>query len=285
MAAIGIALFCLMDALMKGLGLAIGAYSALLWRSVAGLGFSGATYALARPRWPAPALLRLHLGRGVVVAAMAMLWFYGITLVPLAEAVAISFIAPLIALFLAAIFLGERIGARAVAASLLGLGGVAVILAGKLGGDYGEGALRGASAILCSAILYAINLVLQRHQAQRAPPQEIAFFQTATVLICLAPAAPWALAWPDADQRLAIVGAAALAFLSLLLLSWAYARAEAQILVTTEYSGFIWLSILGWLFFGEVLTLTTVAGAVAIVAGCLLAARARQPPPPVETSL
>src|SRR5215470_8808861 len=165
-ACVGIAIFCLMDALMKGLGLAIGAYSALFWRMSAGLILSAAGFAASRPRWPSIALLRLHVGRGIIVSGMGYLWFYGITLVPLAEAVAISFIAPLIALFLAAIFLGERVGPRAIGATLLGLAGVAVILAGKFGQDYAPRALIGATAILSSAVLYAVNLVLQRHQAQ-----------------------------------------------------------------------------------------------------------------------
>lgn len=284
-ACIGIAIFCAMDALMKGLGLAIGAYSALFWRMAAGLALAAAAFAASRPRWPTPALLRLHVGRGVIVAGMGFLWFFGITLVPLAEAVAISFIAPLIALFLAAIFLGERVGPRAIGATLLGLAGVGVILAAKLGHDYAPRVLIGVGAVVSSAVLYAVNLVLQRHQAQKAPPQEIVFFQTLTVTICLTPFAPFFLVWPNPGHW-PLVGLAALCGVtSLLALSWAYARAEAQVLVTTEYSGFLWLSLLGWQFFGEALTLATVAGAGLIVAGSLIAARARPAATPIEAAL
>lgn len=282
----GIAIFCCMDAVMKGLGLAIGAYSALLWRSVAGIGFTAIAWGLTRPRWPSAALLRLHVGRGIVVAGMASLWFYAITVVPLAEAIAISFVAPLAAIFLAGLFLGERVGARAVAGSLLALGGVGVIVTRKLGQPHGPDAAIGIAAVLGSAMLYAVNLVLQRHQAQRAGPQEIAFFQTLTVLACLAIFAPWAARLPEPAHWPLIVGAALFATISLLLLSWAYARAEAQVLVPTEYTGFIWLSILGWLFFGEALSWATLAGAVLLVGGCFLALRpARRPPIPQEAML
>jgi len=58
------------------------------------------------------------------------------------------------------------------------------------------------------------------------------------------------------------------------LMSWAYARAEAQYLIPTEYSAFIWAIALGWFFFDEALAWTTLAGACLIVAGCLIAARA-----------
>jgi S-adenosylmethionine uptake transporter len=89
----------------------------------------------------------------------------------------------------------------------------------------------------------------------------------------LLPFAPWAAVVPTAAQWPLIAGAALFAAVSLLLLSWSYARAQAQILVATEYTGFIWLALLGWWFFGEELTVTALAGAGLIVAGCLLAVR------------
>ena len=52
--------------------------------------------------------------RGVIVTVMAVLFFWGIGRVPLAQAIALTFIAPLIALLLAAVFLGERIGRRSI---------------------------------------------------------------------------------------------------------------------------------------------------------------------------
>ena len=284
-AALGIAIFCCMDALMKGLGLAIGAYSALLWRSACGVVVTGALWATARTGWPSARLMRLHVGRGLIVSAMALLWFHAITLVPLAEAVAISFFAPLLATWLAGLFLGEPVNAKAVAGSCLGLAGVAVIVAGRLGAPHGPRIVEGIAAVIASAILYAINLVLQRHQAQQAGPREIAFFQTLTVLACLLPAAPFVLVAPTAAQWPLIAGAALFASVSLLLLSWAYARAEAQLLVVTEYTGFLWLSALGWWFFGEAVTLATLTGAVLIVAGCLMAVRPGRIAEPQEAML
>ena len=284
-AALGIAIFCCMDALMKGLGLALGAYSALLWRTVCGVVVTGALWASARSGWPSARLMRLHVGRGVIVSAMALLWFHAITLVPLAEAVAISFFAPLLATWLAGLFLGEPVNARAVAGSCLGLAGVAVIVAGRLGAPHGPRIVEGIAAVMASAVLYAINLVLQRHQAQQAAPREIAFFQTLTVLACLAPAAPFVAVAPAAAQWPLIAGAALFASVSLLLLSWAYARAEAQVLVVTEYTGFLWLSLLGWHFFDEAVTVATFAGALLIVAGCLTAVRPGRVAQPQEAML
>ncbi|MDK2759110.1 MAG: EamA family transporter, partial [Blastomonas fulva] len=69
---------------------------------------------------------------------------------------------------------------------------------------------------------------------------------------------------------------AVLSILSLLL-SWAYARAEAQALLPLEYSMFIWGALFGWLVFDETIGWTTLAGAGLIVTGCWLVARQPRP--------
>ena len=176
---------------------------------------------------------------------------------------------------ISAIFLKERIGARSVLGSLLGLAGVGIILAGQLGAPHRPDSGIGMAAVLVSALFYAVNLVIARHQAQQAGPIEIAFFQNWFILALFALPAPWLLGAPAPGQWPLVALAAALAVASLLLLSWAYARAEAQVLLTVEYTAFIWAAIMGWLFFREPLTLVTVAGTLLIVAGCWMAARSR----------
>ncbi len=273
---LGVALFSVMDAAMKGLSLSIGLYNALLWRAVTGTLLGLILMLVTRQRWPALAVLRIHIVRGVVVAFMALLFFWAIMRLPLAEAIALSFIAPLIALYLAALLLGETVGRRAIGASLLGLVGVAVILSGRLQGHYAADALLGVMAVLGSAVLFAWNLILQRQQAQCASPIEVAFFQHLVMLGVFALAAPvWAVVPPLHAVPLVLL-AASLAFTSLAALAWAYARAEAQRLIPIEYSAFLWAAVMGWLAFGEQLTVTTVAGALLIVAACLIAARSKR---------
>ena len=269
----GIATFAGMDVFMKELSIALGAYNALLWRTLIALAIMLPLFLSQRRAWPQGAALRIHLRRGLVTAVMAFLFFWGLARVPLAEAVALSFIAPLIALYLAATILKETITRQAVLASFIGLAGALIVIGGKLSGSYGEDVVAGIAAILLSAVLYAYNLILQRQQALLAHPVEIALFQNGTLVtlyLCLAPiyaVAPQPGAWPG------LAAAAVLGISSILLLSWAYARAEAKVLLPVEYTAFIWAALFGWLFFAEALTLSTVAGTVLIVSGCLLAAR------------
>lgn len=279
----GIATFSAMDVLMKGLSIDIGAYNAVLWRTGAGTIVSGLLYFASRPAMPDRATLSIHAVRSLFVAGMAVSFFWALARLPMAEAIAIAFIAPLATLYMAALFLGERIGPRSIVASLLGIAGVIVIVAGKLGrGDYAPEALWAVAAVVGSALLYAYNLILARRQAKMAEPMEIAFFQNGFVALILALGAPWFVAVPGAGHAPHLVGAAILAVTSLLLLSWAYARAEAQILATTEYTGFLWAMLFGWMFFDEAVTWSTIAGALLIVVGCLIVARKTPQLDPIE---
>jgi S-adenosylmethionine uptake transporter len=126
--------------------------------------------------------------------------------------------------------------------------------------------------------VFAYNLILARRQAQVSGPIEIAFFQNLFVALTLGLAAPWFLQ-PIGMSDAPLVGAsAALAVISLLLLSWAYARAEAQILIPVEYTAFVWAAFFGWLFFAEPITWPVLLGTALIVGGSLIAARAKPVP-------
>ena len=272
-ASLGIATFSSMDAVMKGLAIALGAYNALMWRMLAGTAISAIPFAVSRPRWPARAVLRIHVVRALVSAAMALLFFWGLARVPMAQAIALSFIAPIIALFLAALILKERITRATVIATGMAFGGVLVILYGQSRANLGHDAFLGALAILASAICYAWNIILMRQQSLVAGATEVAFYQSALVALIFLIGAPFLIAPPPIEFAPALFLAALLATASLFLLSWAYARAQANYLAPSEYTGFLWATLWGWVVFGERVSLFTLAGAVLIVGGCILAAR------------
>jgi S-adenosylmethionine uptake transporter len=273
----GIALFSIMDMVMKGLTLAIGTYPTMLWRSLVGMLLVTGPYLISRNGWPGRTALRLHLLRGTMMVPMAIFFFWGLARVPMAQAVALTFIAPLIALVLAALILKEPIGKRTVGGSITAFAGVVVIFVGQARADMGPVALMGSFAILGSAVIYAFNIIVMRRQAQNAGPVEIAFFQNLVIGSWLVVAVPVMGGPPlPTGHWVELLLAAALAMGSLMLLGWGYARAGAAYLSTTEYSAFLWAMLLGWLRFGEHVSLFTLFGASLIVAGCLVAARTRK---------
>ena len=270
----GVGFLSLMDAFMKEAALLIGAYTATVLRAFIGAALIAPVWLSRGPAMPTRAVWKLHIERGIVSAFMALTFFFSITLLPLAEAIALSFIAPLVALYLAHVLLGETISRAAIGASVLGFAGTLVIVGGRIGqGAFDERAALGVASLFVSALLYAYNFIVIRRQAQVAGPLEIATFHSGIgglVLLTLAP-----LLWqtPSSDAVPALLAAGALTVAGSLSIAWAYARAEANVLVPTEYSGFVWAALFGWLFFRENVTLPTLAGTALIVTGCWLAAR------------
>ena len=281
-ACLGIATFSCMDAVMKGLAIALGAYNAMLWRAIAGLVMGGALFLVRRERWPEAKRLGLHAQRSVAAGCSVLLFFWGLVRVPMAEGVALTFLAPIIATLLAALMLGERVRRAAIFASVIAFAGVMVIVAGRAHEQAGPAALHGALAIILASLFYGYNLVLLRRSALVAGPVEITFFTNLVFVGLYGLGAPLLAVLPAPGHIPAILLAAALAIASSLMLSWAYARAEAQILASVEYTALLWSAILGALVFGEVVMPPTLIGAGMIIAGCLIAAR-RNPVPAVQT--
>lgn len=275
LAAVGV--LSAMDTVMKALVIAIGIYSTSVWRAVIGLGFASAYYLPRRQGWPSRSTLRLHLVRGVVITAMGLLFFWGLGRTPMAQAIALTFIAPLLSLFLAAIFLKERIGPRTIVGSVAAFCGVILILTGQAQMNLGPEAVMGSVAILASAVCYAVNIVMMRAQSLVAKPPEIAFFQNGTIAALLFASLPFfgGVVVPT-GHWLALFAAAIMSFIGLVLFAWAYARGQASYLSVSEYSGFVWAALFGWLVFDEHVSPYTLAGAVLIVGGCIFAARTRK---------
>ncbi|MDE1467200.1 DMT family transporter [Aurantiacibacter sp. D1-12] len=285
-AIVAVGFLSLMDALMKGSSLATGVYTASLLRSLIAAAMVAPFWLASGFVWPRGRVMRLHLERGIVSAVMALSFFYALTKLPIAEAIAISFVAPLIALYLARIMLGETIQRSAIWASVIGFAGTIVIISGRLGrSDFDEGVALGLLALIFSALLYAYNFVVIRRQSQVAGPLEVATFHSGVGGLVQLLAAPFFFVMPDTGTLGNIGVAAFLTVIASMALAWAYARAEAQMLVPVEYTGFLWAALFGWLFFEEQVTFTTIVGVVLIVIGCWIAApRRKQPEEPVQAA-
>jgi S-adenosylmethionine uptake transporter len=266
---------------MKHLVIAIGVVAVSIWRAVVNLLLSGGLYLPRRQKWPSRSILWIHVSRSVVVTIMAVLFFWGIGRVPLAQAIALTFIAPLMAMLLAPLFLREKLAGRSIAGAVAAFAGVLVIVLGQARAEVRPDVLLGIAAILGSAVCYSVNILMMRWQALAAKPLEINFFQALVVLLIWIVALPVVgiPAWPHGQVGW-IVLAAIMSTSGGLLFAWAYARGEASYLAVTEYSAFLWASALGWIVFRERVSTYTLAGALLIIAGCLIAARRKVAVPP-----
>ena len=163
----------------------------------------------------------------------------------------------------------------------MGFAGTLVIVGGQIGigGEEARPISRdlalGLVAMGFSALLYAYNFVVIRKQSQVAGPVEVATFHSGVAAFVLLLFAPFFWDTPGLEALKSVTAAGALTVAGAMAIAWAYARAETQVLVPMEYTGFLWASVFGWLFFREEVTWPTLLGAVLIVAGCWIATKKR----------
>jgi drug/metabolite transporter (DMT)-like permease len=191
---------------------------------------------------------------------------------PLAEAVTLSFIYPLLAPFVAAVLLKERIRPASVICAAFGFAGVIIAMQGAPSEAESPQHDLGVIAVLVSAFFFSIAMVLLRERAQKdgAPIVGLmtSFFPGLILLIpTIAFATPPAL---ETSPYFLLLGALAAVFMYLM--ARAYARAEAQQLAPIHYTELIWASLIGFLIFQEVPRVEIYMGASLIVAACLWAA-------------
>ncbi len=221
-------------------------------------------------------MLPVHLLRGCILAVSATLFFWSLGVLPLAQAVTIAFIAPLLIPPIAALVLKERLQGGSVVAGLAGFAGVLVAVGFDPDAWTGE-QLRGVAAVLVSALSYAVSVVLMRLRAARDGAATLSLLGALVPAVALAPLVALTAGsggWlPAGRDWLLVLGAGASGAVALQFIARAYARAEAQVLAPFEYTALGWAALFGWLFFGEPVSLRTWAGAGIIAAACLWQAR------------
>lgn len=215
---------------------------------------------------------RAHGLRGFVIAICAVTFFWSLKVLPLAEAVTLSFIYPLLAPFVAFLLLKERIRVSSVICALVGFGGVIIAMQGAP--SEAESPLHdlGVIAALLAATFFSVAMVLLRERAQKDGPV-IVSLMTGVVpgLILLSPTVVFATP-PNLDDWWFFLQLGALAAVFMYLMAQAYARAEAQQLAPIHYTELLYASLIGFFLFHEVPRPEIYMGAALIIAACLWAA-------------
>ena len=271
-ALLGIALLTAMDAVVKAQMQSHPFIVALFMRFAMGGVCALAVLAVLRPPVPTRASVIGNSIRVPVVVLTAGSFFYSISVLPLAEALTLAFLAPVFVALLGGVLLKEKLNARIWQALGFGIAGMLVMVWPRLQGQV-SGAGLGVAAALFSAVTYAFNLILLRRIALKEHPAVIVAFQNCGPALLLAVPAALAFVPLTGHDVLVYLAAGALGVAGHLMLTSAFARAEASRLAPLEYTALIWASGLGYAFFGEVPLITTYAGAVLIVAGAIAISR------------
>ncbi|PZO02830.1 MAG: EamA/RhaT family transporter [Hyphomicrobiales bacterium] len=271
-ALLGIALLTVMDAVVKAQMQEHPFILTLFMRFAMGGVCALIVLAFVRPPKPTRESLIGNSIRVPVVVLTAGSFFYSLSVLPLAEALTLAFLAPVFVALLGGLMLKEKLDSRILQALAFGVAGMLVMVWPRLQGHV-SGAGLGVAAALFSAVAYAFNLILLRRIAMKEHPAIIVAFQNCGPALVLA--IPAALSFVPLTMRdlLIYLAAGALGVAGHLTLTSAFARAEASRLAPLEYTALIWASLLGYFVFGEVPLITTYAGAVLIVAGAVAISR------------
>lgn len=204
----------------------------------------------------------LQLARGALAAGSATLFVVAVSYVPLADAVAVSFVAPFIVTVLGALILGEPVGARRWTAVTIGFVGTLIVI------RPGTGALHPAVLlVLLAAALFATRQVVSRAVAGADRVATTVAYTALTASALLTVPLPFVWRWPTGGLEWALlVSIATLAAAGEILVIKSLELAQAVVVAPLQYTLLLWSTLWGFAVFGHLPDLWTWVGAAIIVA-------------------
>ena len=268
------AIFCfsIMDAMVKAVSPETGVLMAL-WARYSGQFL--VVLCLISPRFRRVVrteFLGLQLARSVLLLGATMFFFFGLSRIGLAEATAMMVMNPLFITIGAAIFLGETLGMRRIAAVVVAFLGAMLVI------QPGTDAFQPAALLpLVAAVLYSGYALITRMVGPREDPWTSLFYTALVGGILMSILAPifWATPSPRAIVLLLVL--TGFGTVGHLMLIRAFSSAEASLLAPFGYCGLVFATIIGLVAFAEIPGVTTLLGALVIAgAGIYVWARERQ---------
>lgn len=202
-----------------------------------------------------------HLARAVLLFSATFLFFQALKHLPIADALAIFFVNPLVIVILSALVLREKVGPRRWAAVAVGfLGTMIIIRPGLVEVNPGTMFALGAGVAL------GAYFVMTRHIAGAADAMVLTFQTSAIGAGLMTLALPFLWQMPTPEQWLMLAGLGVIATLGHVLITKAYEHGEASLLAPLAFTEIVMAVVVGWWFFGDLPDRWTVLG-VAILIG------------------
>ncbi len=216
--------------------------------------------------------LPLQLTRSTCLLMASMLYFYGFTLLPLAESAAMINITPILVTMLSAVVLREIVGIRRWTGVVIGFVGALVVI------RPGLSEVSGAAVFpLSAAFAYALYQIATRRVSQNDSPMTSIIYTAVVGTIAGSAIVPFFWTSPDATGWLIMCGLGITGATGHYFMIRAYSIAEASAAAPFTYAAILWMIIMGYLVFGDLPDLFTLVGAAIIAAsGLYIAKRERE---------
>ena len=204
---------------------------------------------------------RLFSLRGVFHTGGVILWFFAMTRIPIAEVTAMNYLAPVYVSIGAALFLGERLALRRIAAIIVALIGTAVILRPGF-----REVAPGHIAMLFCAVSFAGSYLLAKIMADEAKPAVVVAMLSIVVTICLAPFALANWVMPTATELGLLFLVACFATAGHYTMTMAFAAAPVTVTQPVTFLQLVWAVLLGAVVFAEPVDIWVIFGGALILA-------------------
>ena len=202
-----------------------------------------------------------HFWRGTVGTVGMQLWFYCVTTLPLNEATALSFTAPILTTIFAIVFLKERAGFHRWMAVLMGfVGALVIIQPNPHNMDWNM------LIVPCATSMWAIAGLLVKSLTKTEPANRIVFYMASVMTLWSLPLALYHWKTPSWHELALIVGVALASTGAHLFLVRAYALTEVVVLMPFDFCRLLFTAVFAYFAFGEVADRFTWIGAAIIVA-------------------
>lgn len=253
--------FVVMTALVKSLGTSMNSIQAAFLRYVLGLVFLLPAMRSIMATHLTPRLLTLFGLRGIVHAVAVMLWFFAMTQIPLAEVTAMNYMTPVYVTLGAALFLGEKLAFRRIAAILVALIGVLIILRPGF-----REVSSGHLAMLGTALTLGGSYLLAKILVRDVPPAVVVAHLSIWVTIALIPFAIAVWTQPSLRDIGVLFLVASFATAGHYFMTLALQAAPVAVTQPVTFLQLIWATILGAAVFHESVDVWVVAGGTLILA-------------------
>jgi len=205
--------------------------------------------------------LGTHALRNLFLYSGNVAWFYGVTLIALADVASLQFTSPLFTAIIAAAFLGEKIGGHRMVAILVGFAGALIIIRpGMIPINLGT------VMILIAAFLYSCAHVVTKRLSDTESGSTVVFYMSVTILVYSAIPAFFVWQTPAWADMPAMIGLGITGYATHYCITRSLAVGDASFVIAFDFMRLPFSALLGWLLFREMLDTLTVAGALIIFA-------------------
>ncbi|MFZ2100107.1 MAG: DMT family transporter [Oricola sp.] len=212
-----------------------------------------------------------HVGRGLIGVSSMTLGFFGLTRLPLPDAIAIGYAGPLISVGLGALILGEVVRRYRWGAVTLGLIGVLIISWPKLqlfrgaGGFGGDEAL-GVAACFCAACISGLAMIMVRRLLDTEKTTTIVLYFSVTSSVFALATIPFGWLTLDPAQAISLIVAGFCGGVGQILMTQSYRHGDVSTIAPFEYTSVMLATAIGYFVFGELPSAWTLSGSAIVVA-------------------